>query len=190
MIGSARAAGGGVLSRLWVNAGVTAVGYFVLSFVGDRMLSGSEIAVLWPASGFGAVMLLWATGVHGRAVTLAAIAVGYAAYTVGVSSYSGLTFVFLAVNVLEPASDVAHGRHDEVERERNARPRDDPFHGRAFDVIHREIRGIRGPTERMKRNDMPAADRGERDRLELEAMNVGGVGRRPPGDDDLDRDAA
>ncbi len=102
MIGSARAAGGGVLSRLWVNAGVTAVGYFVLSFVGDRMLSGSEIAVLWPAAGFGAVMLLWATGVRGRAVTLAAIAVGYAAYTVGVSSYSGLTFVFLAVNVLEP----------------------------------------------------------------------------------------
>ena len=95
--------GGGVLSRRWLNIAVTAVGYFALSFVGDQLLPPDGTALFWPAAGFGAVMVLWAPDARARLATLVAIAVGYAAYTIGVASHGGVAFAFIGANVIEPA---------------------------------------------------------------------------------------
>lgn len=102
-MGAARESpGGGVLSRLWVNVVVTAVGYFALSLVGNQMLPRDGISLLWPASGFAAVMLLWAPGRRGRAATIAAVAIGYAAFAFGTTEYGDAELAFVVANALEP----------------------------------------------------------------------------------------
>ncbi len=95
--------GAGLGSRGWIIAAITAVGYYVLSLVGNLMLPEDGIAVLWPASGFAAVMLLWSPGVLGKVVTLVAVAVGYAAFAVGATAQGAAEAGFVLANVVEPA---------------------------------------------------------------------------------------
>lgn len=96
------AGGGGVLSRPWANVAVTFVGYFILTVVGNRMLPTDGIAVLWPATGFAAVMVLWAPTWRWRLVTALAAGAAYLLTTFGEMPFDSAEHGFVVADIVEP----------------------------------------------------------------------------------------